>query len=181
MKVAFEKDELWIRIKNHIIGAEGVEYGFLNRLALENRWSKAFSLEAMEEYKKFIYLLCRCNHPVTPSVEVDQVWHLHLLYTKDYWDEFVPKLTKVPHHGPTEGGHQEARKFKEYYENTLISYRKFFDKVPPPKIWPKSAVRFQPNYQIKLFDSRKFIVVRKVEFITFIALTFVYLIFHVMN
>ena len=80
--VAFPKDKLWISIQNHIIGSEGIEYGFLNRLAFETRWSKEFSLEALEEYKKFIYLLCRCNHPVTPSVEVDQVWHLHLLYTR---------------------------------------------------------------------------------------------------
>ena len=46
--LAFQKDELWIRIQNHIIGSEGVEYGFLNRLAFENRWSKEFSLEAVE-------------------------------------------------------------------------------------------------------------------------------------
>ena len=181
MMLAFQKDELWIRIQNHIIGSEGVEYGFLNRLAFENRWTKEFSFEALEEYKKFIYLLCRCNHPVTPSVEVDQVWHLHLLYTRDYWDEFVPKLTKIPHHGPTEGGPEEARKFLEYYENTLSSYQKFFDAVPPPEIWPRSTLRFQPNRQIKLFDPRKFIVVRKVEFITFILMTFAYLIYLILN
>ncbi|MFL2939116.1 MAG: glycine-rich domain-containing protein, partial [Opitutales bacterium] len=92
----YNQDELWDNIKAHEIGLGNTEYGFQNRLAYENNWSPKFTLEAIEEYKRFMYLLCRCEHTVTPSRDVDQVWHLHLLYTKDYWLEFVPKLDKTP-------------------------------------------------------------------------------------
>ena len=172
-----DEDDLWLRIRNHKIGSVEVEYSFINRLAFENRWSKSFSLKVLEEYKRFIYLLCRCKHPVTPSVEIDQVWHLHLLYTRDYWDEFVPKLTKVPHHEPTLGGQDETRKFFEYYENTKDSYEKIFDESPPPTIWPESSSRFKTVFQIKLFNPSKFVLIRKSEFIILTLLIIAYLIF----
>lgn len=170
-------DDLWIKIRNHKIGSVEDEYSFLNRLAFENRWSKNFSLKVFEEYKRFIYLLCHCNHPVTPSVEVDQVWHLHLLYTRDYWDKFVPKLTKVPHHEPTSGGQDEARKFIEYYNKTLISYKKIFDENPPRTIWPESSSRFETKFQIKPYNPRKFLLIRKSEFIIFTFLMIAFLIY----
>ncbi|MEK6230809.1 MAG: hypothetical protein N2A42_03075 [Luteolibacter sp.] len=35
----------------------------------------------MTEYKRFVALAMLAGHPVTPSEEVDQAWHLHLVYT----------------------------------------------------------------------------------------------------
>lgn len=51
-----------------------------------------------------MYLAVRANHPVTPSDEVDQAWHLHLTYSRSYWDEFCGAvLEEVVHHDPTRG------------------------------------------------------------------------------
>jgi hypothetical protein len=36
------------------------------------------------------------THIVTPSEQVDQVWHLHLTYTRSYWDEFCPNVLGQP-------------------------------------------------------------------------------------
>ena len=175
------QDELWDNIKAHEIGLGNAEYGFQNRLAYENNWSHEFTLEAIEEYKRFMYLLCRCEHPVTPSRDVDQVWHLHLLYTKDYWLEFVPKLSKTPHHNPTKGGKNEGEKFIEYYENTLRSYRKIFQEEAPAGIWPDSSIRFNSDRRIKLVDPKNFVLLRKSELKWFLCLILVYLIYLILR
>ena len=175
------QDELWDNIKAHEIGLGNAEYGFQNRLAYENNWSSNFTLKVIEEYKRFMYLLCRCEHPVTPSRDVDQVWHLHLLYTKDYWLEFVPKLDKTPHHNPTKGGKNEGEKFIEYYENTLRSYRKIFQEEAPAGIWPDSSIRFNSDRRIKLVDPKNFVLLRKSELKWFLCLILVYLIYLILR
>lgn len=42
--------------------------------------------------------------PVTPSQDVDEVWHVHLTYLRDYWDVWCGRvLQRRLHHDPTEG------------------------------------------------------------------------------
>lgn len=177
----YNQDELWNSIKTHEIGLGNEEYGFPNRLAYENNWSRKFTLEVIEEYKRFVYLLCRCEHPVTPSRDVDQVWHLHLLYTKDYWSEFAPKLSKIPHHNPTKGGKDEEEKFIEYYENTLSSYRKIFQEDAPSRIWPDGSIRFNLDRSIKLVDPKNFVLLRISELKFILCLFLVYLIYLILR
>ncbi len=55
---------------------------FATRLARENGWSLAYARRAIEEYRRFVFLALVAGHPVTPSDQVDQVWHLHLTYTR---------------------------------------------------------------------------------------------------
>ena len=47
---------------------------------------------------------------VQPSSEqVDAAWHLHLTYTRSYWDRFCKETLGQPlHHDPTRGGPAEA-------------------------------------------------------------------------
>ena len=83
------------------------------------------------------------GHEVTPSDEVDQAWHLHLTYTRSYWDGLCDAvLGRALHHGPTKGGQAEGDRFENQYERTLASYRAAFGEEPPEDIWPPSAVRF---------------------------------------
>lgn len=116
---------------------------FEKRLRFENDWSPDYCARVIEEYKRFVFLAIVAGHPVTPSDQVDQVWHLHLTYTEPYWDNFCPQvLGKALHHVPTRGGPQEAEKFRRWYENTLDSYYRFFGQRPPEDIWPDASVRF---------------------------------------
>ena len=126
------------------------------RLARENGWSPAFAARVMEEYRRFVYLAVRAGHPVTPSEEVDQAWHLHMIYTRSYWDDLCRDVLGQPlHHGPTRGGQAEADKFHDWYEATLASYRRLFGKEPPPDIWPHSSVRFSTKAWFRRVDASK--------------------------
>ena len=129
---------LWRKISEFALDLPGVEFPFSARLAKENEWRKDFAERAIEEYKKFAFLAVAAGHPVSPSDNVDQVWHLHLTYTKNYWKEFCGETLGRPlHHNPTEGGSREREKFEDWYQKTLDSYRKHFDAEPPRDIWPE--------------------------------------------
>jgi hypothetical protein len=138
-----KEKQLWNKIKLFQFDDDKIDFNFSNRLARENNWSLSYSKEVIEEYKKFIFLSCITKIGVTPSDQVDQVWHLHLTYTKSYWIDFCKNtLEKEIHHNPTKGGASEAQKFDDYYSKTKAEYKKLFQSEPPIAIWPDNKNRF---------------------------------------
>lgn len=138
-----EEKLLYERLARFEIDAGPVAMSFATRLARENGWSTPFAERVVVEYKRFLFLAARAGHPVTPSDQVDQAWHLHLSYTRSYWDRLCRQILDRPfHHDPTEGGEVENRKFDNWYHKTLASYERFFGESPPAEIWPPPAIRF---------------------------------------
>jgi hypothetical protein len=138
-----EQKQLWLKVKSFELDDSTASLSFSDRLARENGWTIEYSLRAIEEYKKFIFLLLIANHPLTPSDQVDQVWHLHLLYTESYWVDFCEHtLGRKIHHGPTKGGDSEKSKYTDWYEKTKEVYRSTFNYDVPIDIWPSSEDRF---------------------------------------
>jgi hypothetical protein len=132
----------WQRLSKLDLDAADAALPFSARLARENGWSATFTRRAIDEYRKFCFLAVHAGHPVTPSDEVDQVWHLHLLYSRHYWEALCRDTIEMPlHHGPTQGGLTEGRKYQAWYEDTLASYRRYFGE-PPKDLWPASDERF---------------------------------------
>lgn len=145
--------DLWSRIDGYAFDTVDAALPFSARLARDNNWSVNFAKRAIEEYKKFVFLAMTAGHPVTPSDEVDQVWHLHLLYTRSYWEDFSRILGKPLHHGPTRGGVDEGMKFHTWYQNTLDSYSKVFAVAPPADVWPEPTARFGDALQFKRINT----------------------------
>jgi hypothetical protein len=138
-----EQQQLWNEIKNFELDEPEAALSFTDRLARENGWTMEYSIRAILEYKKFIFLLTMTDHPLTPSDQVDQVWHLHLLYTQSYWDDFCGTIIKRKiHHGPTKGGTVEKTKYFNWYEKTKELYASTFQSQTPKDIWPSSEIRF---------------------------------------
>ena len=135
--------DLWQRLAAHEIGPTGASLTFAQRLARENRWSAAFAHRVIREYKRFCYLANTAGHEVTPSDAVDQAWHLHLTYSRDYWETFCPQVLGAElHHGPTAGGERERTRYYDQYAATLKSYEEAFGEPPPSDIWPGAHRRF---------------------------------------
>jgi len=134
---------LWNRIHGLNIGPGDVALTFSARLARENGWSPAYAEQAIREYKKFIYLMMRGREELTPSDQVDQVWHLHMTYTRSYWHDLCQDiLGKELHHLPTKGGADEQARFRTQYTKTLLAYEKEFGHPPPTSLWPAVETRF---------------------------------------
>ena len=135
--------DLYKRIQAFEIDEEEAQLMFPIRLARDNAWTVDYAHQVIEEYKKFVFLWMVMEHPVTPSDQVDQVWHLHLTYTHSYWERFCDHVLQVPlHHEPTKGGAAESEKFDGWYRQTLESYETLFGEPPPKDIWPSPTDRF---------------------------------------
>lgn len=155
---------LWTKLQAFEIDGEGrgSELSFERRLARENNWSVGFARRVIEEYKRFVLLARHAGHRVTPSDEVDQAWHLHLTYTRSYWERLCGEVLDRPlHHDPTKGGEREYAKFEDWYARTLESYRRIFGAEPPADIWPVGSDRFDPDRRFKRIDVASHFVVPK--------------------
>lgn len=135
-KIVLKDESLWNRIQGFSLDAPDADFPFSKKLAKEENWSLDFTRKAIEEYKKFVYLCCILPNGASPSRIVDKVWHMHLIYTQNYWEEFCPDILKRPlHHHPSKGGTAENEKHLSWFEDTLESYRKVFQKEAPDEIW----------------------------------------------
>src|ERR1043165_6060282 len=143
MKCTLDRD-LWRAIGAFEIDArgedgKGPELAFEVRLAREQGWSREFAARVVGEYRRFVYLAMEAGHAVSPSPAVDEAWHLHLLYTRSYWERMCGEVLKRPlHHEPTRGGVQEGVKFEGWYGRTLESYRDAFGEEAPADVWPRA-------------------------------------------
>ena len=155
--------QLWKRISDYDLDFEGGKFPFSRRLARDNGWSVAFAEQAIIEYKKFVYLCVVADCEMTPSDEVDQVWHLHLTYTRDYWGCFREVLGADLHHGPTKGGASERARYHSNYDATFHHYKKEFGYEAPVEQWPPATQRFgdAPNMRRVNMNNFKAKVSRK--------------------
>ncbi|HEU0297945.1 MAG TPA: hypothetical protein VFR37_00780 [Longimicrobium sp.] len=154
--------ELRARIQAFSPDEPGVVFPFSARLAREHGWTRAFAEQVVKEYRRFLYLAMTAGHPVTPSVQVDEAWHLHLTYTRSYWDELCGRVLGRPlHHEPTKGGAAEGAKFVDWYARTLESYRAAFGQGPPRDIWPAPGERFAAEGRVRQVSDATHWIVRK--------------------
>jgi hypothetical protein len=148
--------ELRARIQAFSPDEPGVVFPFSARLAEENGWTREHARRVTREYLRFVYLAMTAGHPVTPSLAVDEAWHLHLTYTRSYWEEMCGRVLGRPlHHEPTRGGTDEEAKFAGWYARTLAAYRAAFGEEPPAAIWPKPRAEAASPPAAPATDARK--------------------------
>ncbi|MEL6169616.1 MAG: hypothetical protein AAFR35_13065 [Pseudomonadota bacterium] len=131
--------ELWAKIKAHRFDATTGTKPFSAKLAEQQSWGTKDTEKAIREYRRFLYLTQIAEGQVTPSNVIDRVWHTHLTFTRNYWDEFCGKVLGKPlHHDPCEGD-EEMPRYRAQYEATLKLYRDEFGNDPPRLLWPHPA------------------------------------------
>jgi hypothetical protein len=151
-----ESTSLRRRVEDFPLDEPGAALPFTSRLAREQGWSHLFAARVVREYKRFLILAVEAGHPVTPSEEVDQAWHLHLVYTRSYWKDLCGGILGTElHHEPTKGGSAESGKFEDWYARTLESYQRIFSENPPSDIWPPASIRFKDAPKGRWVDLKK--------------------------
>lgn len=163
---ANEANQLRQRIEAYTLDAPDSTYPFSAKLADEQAWPADFTQRAIAEYRRFVFLAIAAGHPVSPSPIVDAVWHVHLLYTKAYWQEFCPNvLGRDLHHSPSTGS-GDADRYRAQYLQTLASYEHWFGETPPSDIWPReeTAVSASP---LAVVDTRLHWIIRKPKWLVF--------------
>lgn len=164
---SIDADARWQRIAAYAFDGEGDDVTLADKLCREHGWLKPFALRAIEEYRRFAYLAMTAGHMVSPSDAVDQVWHMHLMYTRRYWDDWCPNaLGGKLHHDPATGRSGEKTGLNDAYARTLDSYRKAFGE-PPADIWP-ARPDASPRSHRRVDLRRAFIVPKPVAHAIFI-------------
>ena len=123
-------EEKWHKINNF-----SFPQSFYKLLSKKENWKMDFTIEAVAEYKKFMYLAT--YSAVTPSIAIDEVWHLHIQHTSIY-EEFCHGIfdQDFGHHNPElikpENGISSY--YNQYYD-TLERYYWEFGCHPPRNVW----------------------------------------------
>ncbi len=159
MKNYKNKKELWFALKNynfdHVVPTHLIDHvaeffggkdaslkAFANKLASKLNWTTEFSLAAIDEYKKYVYLAIVSDYSVTPSLIIDKVWHEHILFSQAYrkfCDEVIKyRLDHEPELIPVQS---ELDVFSAQYLATLDLYKKEFNMNPPESIWGKAKFK----------------------------------------
>jgi hypothetical protein len=113
-------------------------------------WSRTKVMELIREYKNFLYVCARDESENVPSAEVDEIWHEHILFTKDY-EDWCNFLGRKIHHNPEKVG--EKKSFDEGFQKTkakisdLSANRKETKlvKLTPSKSYKKSQSSYSPK------------------------------------
>jgi len=152
----------WEKIKHFELDDINASLTFSERLARDNDWTLEYALRTVFEYKKFIFLITIADFPLTPSDQVDQAWHLHLLYTQSYWIDLCQNTIKRNiHHGPTKGKEQRDM-FKEQYSKTLDFYESVFNQKPPSDIWLDVDTRFSDTNFTRVNRNKNWVIPKNI-------------------
>ena len=150
--------DLWRRIEAHEFEPPGHALSFTRRLARVRGWSMGFARAAVLEYRRFCFMAAVSTSPVTPSEEVDEVWHAHLIYSRDYWDVWCGTVLRTKlHHEPTRGGLAEQGRHSAAYAETLVRYETWFGPADEA-LWPATHVRFRTASRFRVVDTDRWLV-----------------------
>eukprot|EP01039_Chlorochromonas_danica_P003037 gene3037-3313_t len=98
-------------------------------------WRESRVEKAIAAYAEFLTLLITSGDDLSPTDEIDKVWHAHILHTRDY-EAFNIKYSpgKKLHHDPLRSLDQDARKFR--INNTQRVYKSILGRERPKgKAW----------------------------------------------
>ena len=157
----------WQQLQAFEFDPPGAIIRFEDKLLSATGWTRHFAAVAIAEYRRFLLLAATAGHKVSPPPIVDQVWHLHLLYTRNYWDDLCPNVLGFHlHHEPATGAAGNAEALDDAYECTLASYATTFGHAPPADVWharPRGSL-----YQV--VDVSRFVCMRRERWRLVVAL-----------
>lgn len=72
------------------------------------QWTFEFTEILVKQYEKFIFLRAR-NSKLSPSDDIDKIWHQHIVHFRNYVDYCYVKFGKIVHHDPEDAKDPIAR------------------------------------------------------------------------
>lgn len=92
------------------------------------RWPEALALKCEQLYKRFLLLLLKHpREPLVPTRDMDEFWHNHILFTKNYTQDCLALYGCYMHHTPSDPDNQdEISALVPHYQRTKILYEAEF-------------------------------------------------------
>ena len=116
-----------------------------HRLCRKLQWSEERCSIAVEEYRRFFYLIGNFKtkgQVLVPAPDVDEVWHAHILHTPLYKEHCDVMCGKFIHHDPApmEYTDEVHSVMEKGFLNTLSLYADHFGEQPNPAVWTKGEI-----------------------------------------
>lgn len=97
------------------------------RLADKENWDLQEAEEAVRKYKNFLKLKVMNKQLVSvPTPEIDEVWHAHILHTKQYMEDCSKIFGYYLHHAPASPTGEDSGEMEKYYQKTARLYEETF-------------------------------------------------------
>ena len=103
----------------------------IDRLIKIEHWSRADAEEATQQYRNYLFLRKKYpDHTLPPSKDIDEVWHAHILHTKEYrnfcMQVFSDRDNGYLDHFPQQINPESLRRVASSFEQTQgLYYREF--------------------------------------------------------
>jgi hypothetical protein len=116
-----------------------------DRVAAQHVMPAAVVDDAVLEYRKFMSLVFELRRPAMFSPEVDEVWHAHILFTRDYTQLCQGVFGGYLHHDPFVAGHPRPdlqaawAKFERAYRTLFGEPSYLWQRPPEPDSDPNGA------------------------------------------
>jgi len=125
-------------VYNFITNELSMPCGFSKILQEENLFGEEYTNRLISEYKKFLSLKFFVEQTIIPSERVEQVWLLHMSFTKHYSETCTKIFGKYEHYIPYGKSTSQLSSLETMYTFTLDTYESVFNVVAPTDIWSKS-------------------------------------------
>jgi hypothetical protein len=100
----------------------------VHRMVNKHKWDLLASQESVRKYKNFLIL--HYLYPQTslvPTSEIDEIWHNHILHTKNYTRDCNQIFGCYIHHNPSSGSQREREFLSDQYLKTMRLYEEKFE------------------------------------------------------
>lgn len=120
------------------------DYRFEMRLRDKLGWPDATVERVIAEYRRFLYLAAL--GAASPSEKIDEVWHMHLTYSRPYRIALCERVLGRPLDHMPSGNREQGDFHARLYRETLSRYRETFGTEPPADIWPAKDRAYLPRH-----------------------------------
>lgn len=73
----------------------------VDRMIIKHGWTEDKTEKALKDYRYFLYMSQMVEQAITPTGDVDDLWHEHILHTNKYAIDCQKLFGKFLHHFPT--------------------------------------------------------------------------------
>jgi hypothetical protein len=91
------------------------------------RWDEKEAYHCEKLYKNFLFLQKKCipDFFLVPSREIDEFWHNHILYTKNYFQDCLNIFGHYLHHEPAKAEDDKQHLINHYLKTKQLYVAEF--------------------------------------------------------